>query len=74
VVIAIDQMHEIYIDAVLETIETANWFPKVIRKDYTVGAYISETAVDDPDQMFYENYAAVPTATTPDIAISRSMR
>jgi peptide/nickel transport system substrate-binding protein len=39
------------------TIQTANWFPKVIRKDYTVGANISETAVDDPDQMFYENYA-----------------
>jgi len=35
-VIAIDQMKEIYIDAVLEPIETANWFPKVIRKDYTI--------------------------------------
>ena len=56
-VIAIDQMKEIYIDGVLETIETANWFPKVIRKDYTVGVNVSETAVDDPDQMFYENYA-----------------
>ena len=29
----------------------------MIRKDYTVGANISETAVDDLDQMFYENYA-----------------
>jgi peptide/nickel transport system substrate-binding protein len=56
-VIAIDQMKEVYIDAVLEPIETANWFPKVIRKDYTVGVNVSETAVDDPDQMFYENYA-----------------
>lgn len=56
-VIAIDQLKEVYVDAVLETVETANWFPKVIRKDYTVGANISETAVDDPDQMFYENYA-----------------
>ena len=36
----------------LEPIETANWFPKVIRKDYTIGVNISETAVDDPDQMF----------------------
>jgi hypothetical protein len=41
-VIAIDQMKEIYIDGTLEPIETANWFPKVIRKDYTVGANISE--------------------------------
>jgi peptide/nickel transport system substrate-binding protein len=56
-VIAIDQMKEIYIDGTLEPVETANWFPKVIRKDYTVGVNVSETAVDDPDQMFYENYA-----------------
>jgi peptide/nickel transport system substrate-binding protein len=56
-VIAIDQMKEIYIDGTLEPVETANWFHKVIRKDYTVGANVSETAVDDPDQMFYENYA-----------------
>ena len=56
-VIAIDQMKEIYIDGTLEVIETANWFPKVIRKDYTLGVNVSETAVDDPDQMFYENYA-----------------
>jgi peptide/nickel transport system substrate-binding protein len=56
-VIAIDQMKEIYIDAVLEPVETANWFPKVIRKDYAIGVNVSETAVDDPDQMFYENYA-----------------
>jgi peptide/nickel transport system substrate-binding protein len=56
-VIAIDQMKQIYIDAVLEPVESPNWFPKVIRKDYTVGVNVSETAVDDPDQMFYENYA-----------------
>jgi peptide/nickel transport system substrate-binding protein len=56
-VIAIDQLKEIWIDAVLEPIETANWFPKVIRKDYAIGTNVSETAVDDPDQMFYENYA-----------------
>ena len=56
-VIAIDQMKEIYIDGTLEPIETANWFPKVIRNDYTIGVNVSETAVDDPDQMLYENYA-----------------
>jgi peptide/nickel transport system substrate-binding protein len=71
-VIAIDQMKEIYIDGNLEPIETANWFPKVIRKDYTIGVNVSETAVDDPDQMLYENYAAARTATTPAIATRRS--
>jgi peptide/nickel transport system substrate-binding protein len=47
-VIAIDQMKEIYLDGTLELIETANWFPKVIRKDYTIGVNVSETEVDDP--------------------------
>ena len=42
-VIAIDQLKEIYIDGTLEPSETANWFPKVIRKDYTAGVNVSET-------------------------------
>ena len=56
-VLMIDQLKDIYIDGQLEPIETANWFPKVIRRDYSVGFSITETALDDPDQMFYENYA-----------------
>ena len=32
-VILIDQLKEIYIDGDLELVETANWFPKVYRKD-----------------------------------------
>jgi peptide/nickel transport system substrate-binding protein len=55
-VILIDQLKEIYIDGVLEPVETANWFPKVYRKDYTVGLNGTESGVDDPDQNFYENY------------------
>jgi peptide/nickel transport system substrate-binding protein len=55
-VLMIDQLKDIYIDGQLEPIETANWFPKVIRRDYTIGFSITETALDDPDQMFYENY------------------
>ncbi|HEX3865072.1 MAG TPA: ABC transporter substrate-binding protein [Stellaceae bacterium] len=56
-VILIDQLKEIYIDATLEAIETANWFPKVIRKDYKIGMNNTGSGVDDPDQQFYENYA-----------------
>src|SRR6516162_927070 len=41
-VIAISQLREIYIDGQLELIETANWFPRVMRKDYTVGVTVSE--------------------------------
>jgi peptide/nickel transport system substrate-binding protein len=56
-VIMIDQLKEIYIDGRLDPVETAIWFPRVMRKDYTVGFTVTETALDDPDQMFYENYA-----------------
>jgi peptide/nickel transport system substrate-binding protein len=36
-VIMIDQLKEVCIDGELETIDTTNWLPKVMRKDYTVG-------------------------------------
>jgi peptide/nickel transport system substrate-binding protein len=55
-VILIDQVREIYIDAVLEAVETANWFPKIYRKDYTIAINGTESGVDDPDQQFYENF------------------
>src|SRR5215813_13645447 len=35
-VILIDQLKQLNIDGELETIDTAQWYPKVIRKDYTV--------------------------------------
>ena len=56
-VILIDQLKEIYVDGVLETIETANWHSKVTRKDYAVAMNGTGSGVDDPDQQFYENYA-----------------
>jgi peptide/nickel transport system substrate-binding protein len=55
-VILIDQLKEIYIDGVLDPLLTANWYPKIARKDYAVGLSISENSLDDPDQSFYENY------------------
>ena len=55
-VILIDQLKEIYIDGQLETIDTTQWYPRIMRKDSTVGLNVSESAVDDPDQQFYENY------------------
>jgi len=55
-VILIDQLKEIYIDGVLDPIDTAQWYPRLMRKDFTVGLNVSESAVDDPDQQFYENY------------------
>jgi peptide/nickel transport system substrate-binding protein len=56
-VILMDQLKEIYFDAQLETLDTTQWYPKVMRKDYKVGLTVTETAVDDPDPVFYENYS-----------------
>jgi peptide/nickel transport system substrate-binding protein len=55
-VILIDQLKEIYIDGVLDAVDTAQWYPRLMRKDFAVGLNVSESAVDDPDQQFYENY------------------
>jgi len=55
-VILIDQLKEIYIDAELEVVDTAQWFPKITRKDYTVGMNLTGNGVDDPDQNFFEHY------------------
>jgi peptide/nickel transport system substrate-binding protein len=52
-----DQLKQIYIDADLEPIEIANWFPTIIRNGYTIGLNTTPSSVDDPDQQFYENYA-----------------
>ena len=51
-VILIDQLKEVYIDGELETIDTTNWFPKVMRKDYIVGLNLAGSG-PDPDQNLY---------------------
>ncbi len=56
-VILIDQLKEIWVDGELETIDTTQWYPKVQRRDYTVGINLTGTLVDDPDALLYENYA-----------------
>jgi len=56
-IVLIDQIKSIFIDAELDVVDTAQWFPKVARKDYSLGLNLTGNAVDDPDQSFYENYA-----------------
>ncbi len=55
-VILIDQLKQIYIDADLDPIDTTQWFPRVRRHDYTLGANLTGNGIDDPDQSFYEGY------------------
>ena len=56
-VVLIDQLKQIYIDGELEVVETANWFPRIARKDYTVAGNLTGSGVDDPDAYFFEHYA-----------------
>ncbi len=56
-VILISQLKEIYIDADMLPIDTAQWYPTLTRKDFKLAMNVTETAVDDPDVAFYENYA-----------------
>jgi peptide/nickel transport system substrate-binding protein len=56
-VLLIDQLKEIYIDGTLKTIDTTQWYPTVMRKDYAIGLTVSENGLDDPDQQFYENFS-----------------
>jgi peptide/nickel transport system substrate-binding protein len=55
-VVLIDQLKQIYIDAELNPVDTTQWYPLLMRKDYKIAMNITETAVDDPDVAFYENY------------------
>jgi len=56
-VILIDQLKEIYIDGELQPIDTTQWYPTMMRKDYTVALNLTGTYVDDPDALLFENYA-----------------
>jgi len=56
-IILIDQLKAIFIEGELEVLDTTQWFPKVLRKDYTVALNLTGTYVDDPDALLYENFA-----------------
>jgi peptide/nickel transport system substrate-binding protein len=47
-VLLIDQLQQVYIDGELEPVDTTNFFPKMMRKDYSVGLNLQ--GAGDPDQ------------------------
>ena len=51
-----DHLKEIYIDAELDAVETPQFYNRVFKKDYQVGMNATGYSLDDPDQVFYENY------------------
>ena len=56
-VLLIDQLKQIYIDGDLEEIDTVQWYPRLLKKDFTIGLNLAENGLDDPDQTFYENFS-----------------
>ncbi len=56
-VLLIDQLKQIGIEGELETIESALWYTRLLRKDFNVALNTGGTAIDDPDVMLYEAYA-----------------
>ena len=56
-VILIDQLKSIHVEGELDLVDTALWFPRLARRDYAVALGLGASAVDDPDQQFYQNYA-----------------
>jgi peptide/nickel transport system substrate-binding protein len=54
--ILIDQLKEIWIDGELDAVETAQWVPRLVRRDYQVAVSLVGNGVDEPDQQFYESY------------------
>ncbi len=55
-VILISQLKEIHIDGELQLVDTAQWVPKLIRRDYAIAVSQVGNGVDDPDQNYFENY------------------
>ena len=56
-VILAGQLKDIWIDAEVEIIETSQWYPKIQRKNYSVGLNTTGNGVDDPDQNYFENFS-----------------
>ncbi len=55
--ILIDHLKEVWIDAELDLVETANWVPRLIRRDFQFALSQVGVATDEPDQNFSEYYA-----------------
>lgn len=56
-IVLIDQMRTAWIDGTLDTVDTAVWDAKMIRRNYTVAFNQTGASADEPDLTFFENYA-----------------
>jgi peptide/nickel transport system substrate-binding protein len=56
-VILIDHLKNVFIDGELEPLDSAVWYARLVRKDYSVAYNVQGIAIDDPDVVFFETYA-----------------
>jgi peptide/nickel transport system substrate-binding protein len=56
-VLLIDQLKHVYIQGELEPLDSAVWYARMARKDYTVGLNVQGIGIDDPDVAFFETFA-----------------
>ena len=72
-VLLIDQLKQIYIDADLDPLDTTQWYPKLMRKDYNVGLNIPKPKWTIPTPRSTRITCAGRSATTPATATGRSI-
>jgi peptide/nickel transport system substrate-binding protein len=53
----IDELRRIGVEANMKQVDTPLWYSALTRKDYQAGANVAGFGLDDPDPVFYENYA-----------------
>ncbi|MSP30394.1 MAG: peptide ABC transporter substrate-binding protein [Acetobacteraceae bacterium] len=56
-VLLIDHIKHAYLEADLEPIDTGAWYVRMLKKDYQVGLNVQGIGIDDPDVVFFENFA-----------------
>jgi peptide/nickel transport system substrate-binding protein len=51
-----DQLRLVGIEATVKQVDTAQYFPALVRREFQLGANLTASGVDDPDGYLYENY------------------
>ncbi len=54
--ILVDHLREIYIDAEVDAVDTSLYYNRMFKREYSVGMNTTGLSLDDPDQVFYENF------------------
>jgi peptide/nickel transport system substrate-binding protein len=53
----VNELKQVGVEATLKQVDTVQWYNVTTRKEYQMGANVSGFGLDDPDPIFYENYA-----------------